>query len=360
MKPFLLLPSTLLVANAEKYQHTGFIAPISRKCAVLFDERRDCGYVGINENECHSRGCCWNPPPNSYSSSSSIPWCFHPNADVPEYFLDANMLLRHRHGGNVPNCPSTIQLYIRYSDSIVNLKLLDQEFPRPTVPKVFYENTTMKDYDWKSDDSQSALKIQLKSEPFQFGISRKAEGSVIFDTEPFSDADLHNSIRYRQDYIEIGTGLPAGRRIYGLGEQVTSSFAKKPGKYALNARDSPAVEGENTYGSHPFYMQINTDGKAHGVLLLNSHPMEVEIANTSLVYRALGGIIDVYFFAGPTPDAVIEQYTSIIGRPPLWEPWIFGLHQCRFGYKTLAAWMEVVKEYNGHDLPLDGIWFDIE
>lgn len=88
--------------------------------------------------------------------------------------------------------------------------------------------------------------------------------------------------------------------------------------------------------------------------------MEIELTENSLVYRMIGGIIDLYFFAGPTPDAVLEQYTRIIGRPLLIEPKFFGLHQCRFGYKTLEDWRQVVKGFEDNDLPLDGIWFDIE
>lgn len=88
--------------------------------------------------------------------------------------------------------------------------------------------------------------------------------------------------------------------------------------------------------------------------------MEVELTETSLVYHMLGGIIDMYFFAGPSADQVIEQYTRVIGRPPLYEPKFFGLHQCRFGYKTLQDWQRVIAGFEAHKLPLDGIWFDIE
>lgn len=88
--------------------------------------------------------------------------------------------------------------------------------------------------------------------------------------------------------------------------------------------------------------------------------MEVELTSNSLTYHILGGTIDIYFFAGPTPDMVIEQYTRIIGRPPLIEPKFFGFHQCRYGYTTLNAWREVLASFDEHGLPLDGVWFDIE
>lgn len=88
--------------------------------------------------------------------------------------------------------------------------------------------------------------------------------------------------------------------------------------------------------------------------------MEVDLKEDSLIFKMIGGRIDLYFFAGPTPDQVIEQYTRIIGRPPLIEPKFFGLHQSRYGYRTLDHWKAVVEGFDRHQLPLDGIWFDIE
>lgn len=94
--------------------------------------------------------------------------------------------------------------------------------------------------------------------------------------------------------------------------------------------------------------------------MLNCHPMEVELTKDALIYRMLGGEIDLYFFVGPTPDAVIEQYTRLIGRPPLYDPRVLGLHQCRYGYQSLDEWKQVIQGYEEAMLPLDGVWFDIE
>lgn len=33
----------------------------------------DCGYVGINQQICQTKGCCWNP-----SSNQGVPWCYYP------------------------------------------------------------------------------------------------------------------------------------------------------------------------------------------------------------------------------------------------------------------------------------------
>jgi len=38
--------------------------------------RKECGYMGIKQPECQSKGCCWRPLENG----SKAPWCFFPAA----------------------------------------------------------------------------------------------------------------------------------------------------------------------------------------------------------------------------------------------------------------------------------------
>eukprot|EP01035_Chromulina_nebulosa_P040951 gene40951-55347_t len=45
-------------------------------CAVSDYSKVDCGYYGINQATCESKGCCW-----ASSSVGGIPWCFF-NSDV--------------------------------------------------------------------------------------------------------------------------------------------------------------------------------------------------------------------------------------------------------------------------------------
>lgn len=63
--------------------------------------------------------------------------------------------------------------------------------------------------------------------------------------------------------------------------------------------------------------------------MLNSNAMEVVITNDTLSWRMTGGMIDLYILMGPTPSAVLEQLTSIVGRPALPPLWSLGFHQCK-------------------------------
>ncbi len=67
------------------------------------------------------------------------------------------------------------------------------------------------------------------------------------------------------------------------------------------------------------------DGTAHGTLLFNSNGMDVVLTEDAVSWRVIGGQLDFYFLTGPTPMAVMEQVTSIIGRPFMPPYWSLGL-----------------------------------
>ena len=57
--------------------------------------------------------------------------------------------------------------------------------------------------------------------------------------------------------------------------------------------------------------------------------MEVVVSKETLSWRVTGGMIDLHILLGPTPTAVLEQLTSVIGRPALPPLWSLGFHQCK-------------------------------
>ncbi|KAI3953243.1 hypothetical protein MKX01_042238 [Papaver californicum] len=172
---------------------------------------------------------------------------------------------------------------------------------------------------------------------FGFTVTPKSTGDVLFSTTGGND-----------QYIQISTSLPANKSsLYGLGE---------------NRRNVD----NSLYGSHPFYVDVRSPMKAgdaagntHGVLFLNSNGMDILYEDSKLTYKTIGGVVDFYFFAGPSPKSVINQYTELIGRPAPMPYWAFGFHQCRYGYQNVSVLEEVVAGYANASISLDVMWTDI-
>ena len=78
-------------------------------------------------------------------------------------------------------------------------------------------------------------------------------------------------------------------------------------------------------------------------------------SNASLIeYRLIGGTLDFYFFSGPTPQQVIQQYGELVGLPT-WQPAFgFGFHLCRWGYKDLNDTRDQVSRMREANIPLEG------
>ena len=63
--------------------------------------------------------------------------------------------------------------------------------------------------------------------------------------------------------------------------------------------------------------------------------MDVTLQPSNIVtWRTIGGVLDFYFLAGPTPKDVVKQYFDLIGRPSLPPYWALGFHLCKYGYGT--------------------------
>jgi alpha-glucosidase len=156
----------------------------------------------------------------------------------------------------------------------------------------------------------SLLDVSVEEEPFSFTVTRKSNSEVLFSTKG-------SNIVFETQYLRLRTSLPDNPSLYGLGEH-TDSLRLPTSNYVrtLWARDAGAVpQNSNLYGTHPVYYEHRADsGLSHGVLLLNSNGMDVKINNDNgqyLEYNTLGGVIDLYFMAGPLPFDVAREYSEI-------------------------------------------------
>lgn len=97
--------------------------------------------------------------------------------------------------------------------------------------------------------------------------------------------------------------------------------------------------------------------------LLNSNGMDIYIDNEGgqyLEYNIIGGVLDFYFIAGPSPRDVATQYAEITQLPLMSPYWGLGFHQCRYGYQDVYNVAAVVANYSEAGIPLETMWTDSE
>lgn len=253
----------------------------------------------------------------------------------------------------------------------LRVKVSDPNNTRWEVPDVLTP-----DFDAAEPSSLvSQFDIAYETSPFRLILTRIETRTVDPDV-PGPDPVIWESghLYFADQYVQWGTALPApaSSNIYGLGERVGSLlYAREEAQtYSFLASDQLTPPKLPLYGSHPYYLDVRPrpspssnsswNSASHGVFLLNSNPMDVVLASDSLTYKSTGGILDLFFFAGPTPSEVTRQYQAVIGRPHLPPLWALGYHQCRWGYDNWTSIAKVADMFEAHALPLDVLWSDID
>ncbi|GMS93692.1 hypothetical protein PENTCL1PPCAC_15867, partial [Pristionchus entomophagus] len=313
---------------------------------------------GSNQQGCEARGCVWKPAADF--DPAGTPWCFM-NAEEMGYTATSagngvEWSLYKNSGPRSPwgtDLPSLKFSFRDLGDSVINVRIEDYqkrfeaadlvEFPRKTVPSI----------------ESLSVNVRDDTDPFSFSVQR-SNGVTLFDTSI-------GGLIFADKFIQIATSLTS-KNMYGWGEHLHQEIKHDFSRYTswgMFARDEPpnaqGLDTKNLYGVHPFYMMMESNGLSHGVLILNSNAQEVTtIPAPGYVYRTIGGIIDMYFFPGPSPAEVVRQYTAFVGRPMLPAYWALGYQLCRYGYTSLQDMKDRVAAVRSYQIPFDVAYADID
>ncbi len=166
--------------------------------------------------------------------------------------------------------------------------------------------------------------------------------------------------RWDGDDWEHRSVLESDAAVVGLGGR-SAPLDRKGRTYRLWNSDPG---GTYTVGDDPLSLSIPlylvvSDGGCHGAFYDNTYDGTVSVGADEVTFALTGGPLRYYVFPG-TPAEVLDRYTQLTGRPAVPPRWALGYHQCRWGYGSEAAVRGVVDQFAEHELPLSGIWLDID
>ncbi|KAH8910394.1 hypothetical protein BR93DRAFT_949148 [Coniochaeta sp. PMI_546] len=228
--------------------------------------------------------------------------------------------------GNACNVYGTdivdLKLLVEYhTDTRLHVKIYDADenvyqVQESVLPRPKSEHAT---------PSASAIQFSMVEEPFSFSVTRTDSGEVLFNTSG-------QQLIFESQYVRLRTTLPSNANF------------------------------------HPIYVDNRGASGTHGVFLLNSNGMNINInttvgssgLETFLEYNTIGGVLDFYFLAGPDPAQVSRQYAEIVGLPAMVPFWSFGFHQCKYGWPNVDYVTDVVANYSKANIPLETLWGDID
>lgn len=337
----------------------------AKKCSDVYPHL-SCGLRNERQSTCLEAGCCWD---------AELSTCFAPAIFGYEYNVVTDEA-GHQEGTLSLNEPSGIAFGADYKE-------LDISFTQETEARTHIKISVPNIQSWEVPEfliqrpgglysgedalTKTIVKAQNDDDAYdnmEIFITRMADqkptGEFIFV--------FTKMLVFQEQYLQFVLGSPGDVvATYGFGESSRLvQHLEANTTYTLWNTDMPASNFEHDlYGSHPFFIQVSSSGKAHGVLFLNSNAMDVTMTESStqgntIGVQSTGGLIDLYIFAGPTPEDVVKQYLEVVGRPAMVPFWSLGFHNCRWGYPDVVYIQDVVKNYSDAKIPLETQWVDID
>ncbi len=165
--------------------------------------------------------------------------------------------------------------------------------------------------------------------------------------------------------LALSKRLRPGERLLGLGDK-TAALDRRGGRYEHWNSDAFAFERgtDPIYKTIPFVLGLTADEEplAYGLFVDTPARSSFDLGKGDpdcLRVEAETDALSYYVFHAPSPVEVVQQFTRLTGRPPMWPKWALGYHQCRYSYRTEGEIRAVARGFRERGIPCDALYFDI-
>jgi alpha-glucosidase len=206
-----------------------------------------------------------------------------------------------------------------------------------------------------SFDSGS-VRVKIMRSPFRVVFSDQ-QGKVISEDTP------GNPVAFHGGEFRVWKSMPEDEHYFALGDK---SGPLDHRNLAFTMWNTDAFGWQEStdplYKDIPFFLAMRK-GAAYGVFLDNTYRTSFDFgkqSRDSYSFGSDGGELDYYFFYGPDPKRVIEEFTALVGRAPLPPLFALGYQQCRYSYYPESEVREIANKFRKRKIPADVIYLDID
>jgi alpha-D-xyloside xylohydrolase len=268
-----------------------------------------------------------------------------------------------------PALPFSIQFV---SPRTVRIRLRTGPQVRPEEPSPMLVGEPPRDNSWKLAKitggyrytSTAGGSVTIMENPWHVEF-RDAQGRLLTQTHvnPDNAGQLDpvlpfSFIRRTSDYsrsIAAVFSLAPGEKIFGCGESFTR-LDKRGQKVVLWTNDANGVETGRMYKPIPFFMS----NRGYGMFVHTSAPATFDFGasygNTTALMLG-DDALDLFVFLGEPKD-ILNEYTTLTGKPSMPPLWSFGLWMSRITYFSEDQTREVAAKLRQNRIPTDVIHLD--
>jgi alpha-glucosidase len=234
--------------------------------------------------------------------------------------------------------------------------------------------TFPKDFSWaviespetaavKVDDAKDEVRVtsgnmvaRIKKSPLLIDFLRDVGDVLVAD-----DADL--PMGWENGRVRVWKKMPEDEGYYGLGDKA-GPMNRRDRAFTMWNTDAFGwrESSDPLYKTIPFFIGLRK-GLAYGIFFDNTWRSGFDFGKEGhdfYSFGAEGGEINYYFFAGPTPEKIVQDFTALVGRAQLPPLWTLGFQQSRYSYEPEARVYEIAKTFRDKKIPADAIYLDID
>jgi len=240
--------------------------------------------------------------------------------------------------------------------------------------RVAQTGTFPKDFSWavietpqppavKVDDTKEEVRVtsgnivaRIRKSPLLIDFLRDIGDVLVAD-----DSDL--PMAWDNGRVHVWKKMPEVEGYYGLGDKA-GPMNRRDRAFTMWNTDAYAWR-ESTdplYKTIPFFMGVRK-GLAYGIFFDNTWRSNFDFGKEGhdfYSFGAEGGELNYYFFAGPTPAKIVQDFTALVGRAKLPPLWTLGFQQSRYSYEPEERVYEVAKTFRDKKIPVDALYLDID